>query len=412
MRRLLFACASAALVGLVACEDLVGPGGDAVDLSYAPCAGADDNPVWFAAQDGEGAWRRVNPSASGSFDFSVSSGKAGVAMLTNDGLFVIYATTDELKSNFPSCGGSVRSITGSVVGYTTSDDVNLAVGTSSTVVFGTDSPPAPFTLAAVDATANDLVAVRYRQTSFEAFPNNVVIRRNVSGTSTSTVDFASATEAGAPLNRTLSVSNLEAGEELKVYSYVGLRSTTANIAAYEAAPALSSGQATAPFYGVAGSRLEAGEGQMIYVNAGKTILAANTHGSRFMTFVFTNPSDRSMTLGPALGNVTLTGTARPSASYNVQSGYDNLYDVVYKQGSGTNTRQVEVVATNSYLDGATTVTLTVPDLSDVSGFSSSWLLVPGVAAGWAFLATNADIAILTGKPITYQGADRASTFTP
>ena len=151
---------------------------------------------------------------------------------------------------------------------------------------------------------------------------------------------------------------------------------------------------------------------MLYVGAAKTLTTANTHASRFMTSVFTNPSDKSMVLGPPLGNVALTGTARPTATYNVQNGYDNLYDVVYSQGSGASARQVEVVATNSYLDGATAVTLAVPDLSAVSGFSSSWLLVPGVPAGWAFLATNADIALLTGRPITYQGADRASVFTP
>ena len=62
MRRLLFACASIALIGLVACEDIVGPGGDPVDLSYAPCAGATDNPTWFAFQDGDGTWQRVNTS--------------------------------------------------------------------------------------------------------------------------------------------------------------------------------------------------------------------------------------------------------------------------------------------------------------------------------------------------------------
>lgn len=413
MRKLLCACASVALVGLVACEELVGPTGESVDLSYAPCQGAADNPSWFAVQDGGGDWQRVNPSAIGSFDFSISSGKAGVAMRTINGLFIIFATADELKANFPACGGSVRTVTGSITGYTTADDINITMATSNDVVFGSDvSPPAAFSLDAVDETATDLIAVRYRQSSFEAFPDNVLIRRDIPGTAAGALDFNSPTDAGAPLNRTLTITNLGTGDELSVFSYVGLGSTTANIAAYEALAVVAAGPATAPFYGIAGSRLRAGESQMVLATAGRTVTAANTHESRFMTSVFNTPSDRSMTFGPILGNVTLSGTSHPSASYNVQSGYDNLYDIVFTQGSGASLRQVEVVATNSYLDGATSVTLGVPDLSGVSGFSSSWLLVPGVGAGWAFLATNADVAILNGKPMTYQGADRASAFVP
>src|SRR5689334_16081733 len=45
----LLACAAAVgLVTLGACEDVVGPTGDPVALSFAPCVGAPDNPSWFA----------------------------------------------------------------------------------------------------------------------------------------------------------------------------------------------------------------------------------------------------------------------------------------------------------------------------------------------------------------------------
>jgi hypothetical protein len=143
-----------------------------------------------------------------------------------------------------------------------------------------------------------------------------------------------------------------------------------------------------------------------------TKVAGSVNESRIATFVYTNPADLSLTLGPALGPVTVTGTSRPSATYTAQTAYDNLYDVVFSQGNGSDYRQSEVLATNAYLDGATTVTLTVPNLVGVSGFSSSWLLVPGVSSTWAFLATDADLSLLNSKPITYQGADRIGTFTP
>jgi hypothetical protein len=416
MREKLFACAAAvALIGIVACEDVVGPGGEATNLSYAPCLGATDNPTWFAVQDGDGSWERVTASSSGSFDFTISSGKGGMAMVTpDDGLFVIYATTEELQANLPSCNGSVRTVSGNVTGYTTADNVSFSLGTSNTVVFGSQAAPAAFSLPTVDATATDLVAIRYRVSSggaaFEAFPNNIFLRRSVSGTLTSLVDFSSTSEAGAPLQRNINVTNLASGEALSVLSNVALKSTLANIAVYEASAAAVSGSAIVPFYGVAGSRLTSGESQMVLVGAAKTV--GSTNESRFQTFVFTDPVDQSLTLGPTLGAITVTGTSRPSATYNVQAAYDKLFDVVFSQGNGSTFRQVEVLATSAYLGGATSVNLTVPNLVGVSGFTSNWLLVPGVSSTWTFLATDADLSVINSKAITYQGADRTSPFTP
>jgi hypothetical protein len=112
--------------------------------------------------------------------------------------------------------------------------------------------------------------------------------------------------------------------------------------------------------------------------------------------------------------VTVSGSSRPGATYTVQADYDNLFDVVFEQGNGSTFRRVEILATNEYLGGGalSTVTLAVPDLSGASGFSSSWLLVPGISSTWTFLATDADLSILNSKPITYRGADRIAVFTP
>ena len=423
MRVKLFACAVAVVaMGIVGCEEIVGPIGDPVNLSYAPCLGAPDNPTWFAVQDGDGAWQRVNPSSSGTFDFTISSGKAGLAMYFPDGettfgLYVVYATTEELQATLPACNGSVRTITGDVTGYATADNIKMAIGNSYTDIFGaTQAQPAPFSIPSVDATATDLIATRFRTTSsggfviFEAFPNNVFLRRNVSGTTTSLVDFSSATEAGAPLQRDVNITNLLAGDELTLRSYVALPTTMANISVYETGAVAVAGSVLAHFYGIPSTRLNAGDNQMVFVRAARAVGA--TDEGRFSTFVFTNPVDQSLTLGPTLGPVTVTGTSRPSASYNVQTSYDGYYDVVFGQGNGTSARQVEVLATDAYLGGATSVTLTVPNLVGVSGFSSSWLLATGTASYWSFLATNADLTSLNNRPVTYQGADRSANFTP
>ena len=417
MRKLLFGFATIALVGVVGCEEIIGPIGDPVDLSYAPCLGGSDNPIWFGFQDGDGSWQRVNETASGSFDFSIASGRGGIAMVNpNEELTVIYATTEELQALAPACDGSVRNVNGSVTGYATADNVQLFMGSSEDVVFGSTAPPALFTLFSVEATATDLVAVRHRSSSgsgvtFELIPNSVFLRRNVTGTTTSLVDFSSATEAGAPLRREINVTNVVSGEGVSAYSFIALGSTVAPIAEYETSTALVSGSVIAAFYGVPATRLNSGEAHSTSVVARRVV--GSNEERRISSFVFSNPVDQSLTLGPALGPVTVTGSSRPSASYSVQAAYDNMFEAVFAQGSGSTARQVRLISSSGYLDGATSVTLTVPNLVGVSGFSSSWLLVPGVSSFWAFQANDADLAAwLSDRPITYQAADRIAPFTP
>ena len=417
MRKLLLGCATVALIGVVGCEEIIGPIGDPVDLSYAPCAGASDNPIWFAFQDGDGSWQRVNATASGSFDFAIASGKGGIAIVNpNEELTVIYATTEELQALMPACEGSVRNVNGSVTGYATADNVELYMGSSEDVVFGSTPAPAFFTLSGVEATATDLVAVRHRQSSggaviYELIPNRVFLRRNVTGNNTSIVDFSSATEAGAPLRREINVTNVVSGEGIGAYSFIALGSTVAQISEYELSTALVSGSVIAAFYGVPATRLNSGETHNTSVVARKVV--GQTEERRISSFVFTNPVDQSLSLGPALGPVTVTGTSRPSATYTVQAAYDNVFEAGFAQGSGSSARLIRVLSTSGYLDGATSVTLAVPNLVGVSGFSSNWLLVPGVSSYWAFQANDADLAAwLTDRPITYQAADRIAPFTP
>jgi hypothetical protein len=423
MRKLLLACISAAaLSGAAACDATTDPTDQGVpqDLSFAPCVGGDATPSWFAAQDGDGSWNRVTESAAGSFDFTFSSGRGGIAYYDPDnGLLVMYATTDELKANMPSCnGGVVRTLTGQVTGYVSADNISLVAGLRSANVFGNTSPaPASYAILDIDPSVSDLIGVKYRLaggsvgTAFEAFPTGIFLRRGVTGTSTSTVDFGSATEAGAPLQRTLTVTNLSAGEELSILSYVALSTTMANIAEYDAPAALVTGPTTAPFYGVPASRLNAGETHMLHVDA-HAIVSSSSETNRFATTLFTDPADRSVTFGPVLGSVTVNGTSRPSASYTIQTGYDGLFDVVFSQGNSTNFRQVEILATKGYVGSGSSVTLAVPNLSGTAGFSSTWLLNTGVSSTWTFLATDAGLGVLNGGPITYQGADRSGVFTP
>jgi hypothetical protein len=420
MRRVLCAgVSSMVLLAAVACDEVTPPAGDPVDLSYVPCVGASDSPSWVAFQDGDGSWQRLTATANGSYNFTLRSGKGGLASYTPGGLglLFVYASTEEFKANLIACSGTIRSVTGTVTGYASLDNVTLWLGVSGTDVFGSSSPaPSAFAITDVDPTATDLLAVRHRTSSsssvlIDVFPTSVFIRRNLTGSSTSAVDLSSTTEGGAPVQRTAAVTNLTVGEELSVVSLVGLKTTTGSIAAYRAASAVASGTATAPFYGVPASRLASGESQMLYLSADKSV-SSNTLESRTITSVFSDPTDRSVTLGPALGTITVTGGARPTATYAVQSAYDNIFSVSFEQGNDASHRRTDIIASSAYFAGATSVTLSVPNLSGVSGFSSSWLMVPGVSSTWDFLATDADFSFLNFKVATYQRAERISTFTP
>ena len=415
MRRLASAVvASLALTGIVACENITDPNpGEPVDLSYAPCAGASGNPTWFAFQDGNGAWTRVNASGSGEFNFTISSGRGGIAMHSSEGLEIVYASTAEMQAYFPACTGSVRDVGGSVTGYVTADNINLFQGTSNTTVFGFQPAPASFTLSGVEPAATDLVAVRYRSTSnttsYEEFPTNVFHRRAVTGTSAA-VDFGSPTEAGVPLQRTVNLTNVVAGEAVLVASTLVPTNTLAILALYQADPAFVSGSVTAPFYGIAGSRLAAGESHMLLAEAFRDV--GSTSEYRVVSEVYTDPADRSMTFGPALASVQIGGGTRPSATYTIQAQYDNLFQAVFEQGTGVNFRRIRVVATAAYLGEVSSVTLSAPDLSGVSGFLPTWLLVPGQGAFWGFMATDADLTALNGKAVSYRSGERESPFTP
>jgi hypothetical protein len=419
MRSVLYAgVASMALLGLVACDNgPTDPTGDPVNLSYAGCVGASDNPSWFAYQDGNGPWHPVTASASGAFDFTLRGGKGGIATYSADGgLYIVYATTAEFQANLPSCSGSVRTVSSTVSGYSQADDATLYIGSGREGISGTTSAPAAIVVAGVEPTASDLIGVRARSASgatavFEIFPTSVFIRRNVSGATTPLVDFNSATEAGAPVQRTVAITNIGAGEAPFVRSFVALQSTVGNIARFEGVTSVSSGSATVPFYGVPAARLQPNDTQMILVGATKSV-SASTIEARYASSLFSDPADKSLTLGPALGTVTVTGTSRPTATYTVQTGYNKAFDVIFEQGSGTSNRVIEVVASSAYLGSPASVTLSVPNLTAVTGFSASWLLTPGASTTWDFLATSADFSILSGKPLAYAAAERQGTFTP
>jgi hypothetical protein len=385
--------------------------GNPVTIDWAPCINDVDAPSWFAVQDGSKAWARVTP-ANGVFAFTVRSDRVGVATFANGLLSITFATPAEIQSLASTCGSVRRSVSGTVTGYTSPDQIAIHAEASATSVSGGQTAPAAFVLSDVVPSAFDVLATRSRSTVtgtvFQVTPTSVFIRRAQNTSSLALIDMSSATEAGAPLTQTATIANAATGETILVVASLNTPTTAIDMGTYQAVLGTVSGNVTAPFYGLAATRLSAGESQTLDVVATKTGPASASQ-SRSMTLNYTASADKTATLGPALGTVTVSKGSRPSVSYAIQAGYDQTFELDLDQS----TSSITVVVTKGYLGAATTqLSVQVPDLSGVPGFLSSWLLTPGLTATWTFFAAGADVGVLKQNNQTYGSASATQAFTP
>jgi hypothetical protein len=360
-------------------------GGSSNAVTVAFCAA--DAPVWVAQQDGSGAWSRVNPTAGSSYTFNFASGRGGIATVDTVGtgfdVNVIYGTAAEFTSfagtaNFGGC--SAKSVNGSVANVATTDVATVALGYSSTTVIPAVS--SNFTLESVADGPQDLVAVRIDGTTERT--NAVILRRALNPAAGSTLpvlDF-SATEAFAPAAAYVTVAGVGGGETGGfLSSFTGLRgSAMANIGfgtttgaeqQYEALPE---------------ARLNAGELQLLQAIAS----SAGGNSSRSAGVYFRSPTNRTITLGPALGTPTVSKAAttpyvRPRLQLTLQTEYNRLLSTTWRQGTGD--RTTNVTASASYFGTPpATWDLTVPDLSTVAGWNNTWGLQDGTPIDWDVVA--------------------------
>lgn len=413
MRRPFFVIVGPVALLIAACTSDTSPGvGNPVTLNWAPCINSTDFPAWFAIQDGSGAWSEV-ASSNGVFTFTLSSGKGGIAAYANGQLTVVYGTTAELTSFEPSCTGSRRTVTGTVTGYTSLDDIEIQMEQGSASVSGSTAAPASFQLTDVAPGASDVLAVRSRSSvsgsTFQQTPSAVFIRRAQSNSPLATLDLNSTVESGTPVSKTVTVTNAASNENLSAASMLNTPTSSITMSAYSATLSAVTGSVAALFYGLPSTRLASGDVQQLQVIATNT-LSASASESRYVSTTFADAADQAVTLLSALGTVTIAGTSRPSASYVIQSGYDQTFEFDLDQGSGTGAKSIQLIMTRGYAGTtATAVTLLVPDLTGVSGFLPAWLITPGSSATWTFFAGSYGLGT-SAQPFT--AGSRTSTFIP
>jgi hypothetical protein len=350
-------------------------------------------PVWFAYLNDGFLWQRVNASGN-SFTFNATEKLAIAFTFQNGGASDVrfyFATRSELAGiTDRDCVGT-KNHTGTMTNVGAGQTALVAMGPAFEVASGSS-----FLLEGVPDRALDLVSTRGTVSGGQFTPDRMVVRRGVNlATSTAipAIDFQ-AGDSFAPVSNTLSIAGVEAGEN--VYSENVFQGTTATSGLVYTAEGTSGVQT---MHSVPASVLGAGDMSELYIDA------YNTQGTVAHTLVtyFGAPADRTETLGPLLTTptVTVASTApyvRERGQLSSQSAYNTAARFVFLQGSSPNTKFVVVVQTAGYLGGALPATwdLTVPDLTGVTGFTTTWMHASGQATAYSAEAFSAPGSTLFG----------------
>ena len=388
--------------------------------------GAAAVPIWFAVQDGNGAWTRIAPAGT-RFDFDIVSGRGGVAYVTSEDftnpaarspafglpgmagvlppvrhralealahsapatpglaseprydLFIVYGTRPELAAlGLEQCVSGKR-VTGSVANLAAPWSADITLGNSST--FATPREPS-FQLAGVASGPLDLVASRtvVDPTRGEGVVDRIIIRRGLNPADNSmlpALDFTAA-EAFAPAVANLTVGNV--GTDLPFV----LSSIVTAGAPRGARLFVSSGLSAGPFryYGVPASMLTAGDLHF----AAAFVFSGDTGEFRGSGLYFEQPIDRTLTLGsplpvPDVTTASATPYLRLRATGSLTTAYNRFVRVLFGQPG----RSAMIEASSAYLAGATTYDLAIPDFTGVPGWTDDWALSQGVTPTGSFV---------------------------
>lgn len=400
-------------------------------------------PLWVAVQDGNGAWTQVT-SSSTAYTFSLSAGRGGVAyvfkvqnptFLVPDPILTTYVstffgTTAEIVAHgqelCAGANGGINTYIASMIGASSSDYVVGAFGRYDGIFGATVPRTARF--VNVQATApggtTDLLATRSTISTVNgvntATLRDIIIRRGVSATATpATIDFT-ASEAFAPVTRTMTVQNL--GTDI-AYLF-GSYQTANNAYGIYFALGAETFATSLPFPVIPLARQAAADLHVLRLSSHPL---GNTQQVRYVYDVAKDPQDRTLTFGPTLSVPTVTST-RSAASFGlsitlpVQSAYTRYFNAIGLQAANGLMHYTQ--RTEAYATLGTSVVMPIVDFSGVPGFLAEWMLKPGVATDWTVTASGwtgrgpvvPPYDLVNTTPyvdgITYSAAGRSGTITP
>jgi hypothetical protein len=376
--------------------------------------------LFAAYQDGTGAWTAATITGGNTFNFTMPSGRGGVAYVSSPTANTVtvniqYGIPAELNTGAITCPTppATKSLLGSianVTGLTERADIGMGGGFTTVIpLIGTT-----FTLNNVINQATDLLAGRINQTmvgsAINATMNKAIIRRGINPAAGSTLpvlDF-NAAESFTPVTRTLTLNNLGTDVANVTVGFL-TNAVSANLSAlgmYLDMPTTSVNTWQHPTI----PNTQAGDlhGYSIFTTAvGGT--------SRAMQAYFRDGQDRTLTLGAPIGPVTVTTASttpvRFRSVYTVQNDYSAGIAVNYSQpGGGGVSRFYNLNVSQGYLAGSTAFDFTIPDFSALTGWQAAWNMLTGTQVSWSLTGTGGNLTQLDGG--IGRLATRTGTITP
>jgi hypothetical protein len=334
-------------------------------------------PVWFAYQNEGYAWQQVTP-AGNSFSFMATQGLSiGFVLQTGTAFktYVYNATRTELDGiSDVDCSGP-NSLTGTANGVSAGLTAIVSMGPSNTTV---TAPSTSYTLSAVPNRSLDLVATRGTLSQGDLIiPDRMIIRRGLTqadNSSISELDFS--TQSFVVNSSSLTITNVQPGDELYFQNFLITGTATSGLV-HNGAPSTGS----VALSSVPASELVPDDLHQLYVDVRQSTSTALT-GRSYFTY-FGVPGPRNDALGPTLNGptATLLGSApyvRMRGQLVSQPEYDTSIRFAFDQGRGFRTIFVGVTA--AYLGATPTMwDAEIPDFSGTAGFSTAWMLAPGIA---------------------------------
>jgi uncharacterized membrane protein len=326
----------------------------------------EDAPIWLAVQDGDGPWTRV-AGVGDRYSFDLPSGRGGIAYVTRTGAtystIFIFGTSADLDAGdigVAPCGMKTVHGSAGTAGFG-SPQLGVTLGPVS-------RPPSAFVSFRLDNVPDgphDLVAT-LAGISGTAPARRVIVRRDVNPPHNSTLpvlDFGTI-EAQAAEEHGLTINGLAQANGLVQYTSLFITPTTP---AMLFAPAVAVG-AEHRWYAVPEPLRRSSDLHGLTVTA-----VDNTNEVRTVREYFSNPSDRTLALGPPIAApptftvITATPYRRPRMVHNVDSNYGSVTSITYSQSF----RSVTAIFSAAYVNGGA-IDLTVPDLTQGAGYQADW----------------------------------------
>jgi hypothetical protein len=379
--------------------------GNRVEYMFCDVASA---PVFFAYQDGTGAWQAVAPAGLGNtvqFAFDITSGYGGVAMVfatSSSGSLVrgsvsplqasarrlradayetvvLYATTPQLvEDGIDMCAATQPTITATVnvSGVPVGSYGILSFGNTTQIFNPADNPSGNVTFDGAKSGLNDFVAAR---TTPQNAPDRIILARNLSianGGTIPPINF-NTTPALTPATAQVTITGTN-NDPLETF----VELITANNHQGLWMELASSPATTRTWAGLRQEDMMSTDFHSIIVFAS----AQNESGDfrvtqRFVDFV----TNQTLAMGPliSLPNITqLPSSTRLRFQGSVPAEYDRGVGFTVADTLGTG-NSAFVAATTGYLaavGNASTYDLSMPDLAALTGFPGAALLATGFYA--------------------------------